>query len=303
MLDLEALRELLERHGADLRAPVRGFDIGGQTFDFQRRRTLMGVINLSPDSWYGESVRTGEAEAVQRGIALAAGGADLVDLGAESTLPHAARVAPAEQRARMVPVVEALAARGVIVSVESYHPEVLEAAALAGARVFNLTSMRAERDVLKLARRFDAAVVFCYVQGAAAHDGGDFAFSADMMGEMADYFGERTALAASLGVTRCILDPGLGFYYANLSDGALRVNHQIETLLHTFRLNRLGFPTMNVLPHASEIFGETHRRAAEPFFAVLALLAGTHIVRTHEIDVVARVRDAMAAYGAPGPGR
>jgi len=303
MLDLQSIGDILARYGEDLKRPVRNFSIGGHAFDFNRRRALVGVINLSPDSWYSESICTSTDQAVARGLALAAAGAEMVDIGAESTLPEAARVSPTDQIEAVVPVVQALAGQGVLVSVESYHPQVLEAAALAGARVFNLTGAREEGEVLRLAARFDAAVIFCYLQGDTPRDVGRYDFAEDMMGEMEAHFRERTAQAEKQGVPRCILDPGLGFYYRNLRDGALRVNHQINIFLHTFRLNRLGYPTMNVLPHAPEIFGPAHRRAAEPFFAVLALLAGSHLIRTHELEAVARVREVMALYGGTGDGR
>lgn len=296
MLDLGTISEILARYGDDMNRPVRNFEMGGRPFDFNRRRALAGVINLSPDSWYAESVCATTEEAVARGIVLAGEGAHLVDIGAESTLPEAARVSPAAQIGRIVPVVRQLAAREVLVSVESYHPEVLQAAAEAGARVFNLTGMREVDGVLGLAAHYEAAVIFCYVQGETPRDVGSYRFAEDMVGEMEAYFARRTAQAEAAGVSRCILDPGLGFYYRNLEDGGLRVNHQLNVFLHTSRLNRLGYPTMNVLPHAPEIFGSDHRRAAEPFFAVLALLAGTHIVRTHELETVARIRQVMAAY-------
>ncbi len=296
MLDLGPLRALLARHGAAWDAPVPGFEIGGRPFDFARQRYLMGVINLSPDSWYRESVCHDEGEAIARGRLLTAQGADLVDIGAESTLPHAARVPPAEQIARVVPVVRRLAAEGVLVSVESYHPEVLEAAALAGAAVFNLTGIHAEAEVLRLARHFGTAVVHCYVQAETVRAATDFTFAEDMAEVQTAYFRERLAQARTAGVTRNILDPGLGFYYRNLEDGALRVNHQLQTFLNTFRLRPLGCPTLNILPHAPEIFGPEHRRAAEPFFAVLALLGGTHIVRTHELEAVHRVRATLERF-------
>jgi dihydropteroate synthase len=300
MLDFKILRDLLARDGAALDAPVRNFDIGGRPFDFNRRRALMGVINLSPDSWYQESVCHSEGEAIARGLELSRLGADLVDLGAESTLPTAARVSPADQVTLLVPVVRALAAQGVLVSVESYHPQVIEAAARAGARVFNLTGLAEEAEMLKLARRFDAAVVYCYVQGRDVRQVGDFEFAEDMTAELEGYFRECAGRAARVGVSRCILDPGLGFYYRNLEDGALRVNHQLRTFLNAFRLRPLGFPVLNILPHAPELFGSEQRRAAEPFFAVLALLGGTHIVRTHELATVARIRDALESYRAGG---
>jgi dihydropteroate synthase len=304
MLDFKAVRELIRRHGAALDASVRSFDIGGRPFDFNRRRALVGVINLSPDSWYQESVCRTEGEAIQRGIDLVAQGADLVDIGAESTLPNAARVSPAEQAQRIVPVVRALAAQGILCSVESYDPGVLEAAAQAGARVFNLTGFAAEDEVLRLAARFEAAVILCYVQGRHVRHVGNFEFADDVTEEQEQYFREHAARAESLGVHRLIVDPGLGFYYRNLEDGALRVNYQIHTFLNAFRWNRLGYPVMNILPHAPEIFGAEYRRAAEPFFAVLALLGGTHLVRTHEMPAVARVRAALDAYvGTPMPGQ
>ncbi|HKI99267.1 MAG TPA: dihydropteroate synthase [bacterium] len=296
MLDFAALHELLARHGDAWDASVPGFTIRGRPFDFAHRRYLMGVINLSPDSWYRESVCKSEGEAITRGRMLAAQGADLVDIGAESTLPDAERVGPAGQIARLLPVVRRLAAEGVLVSVESYHPEVLEAAAQAGAAVFNLTGTREEVEVYKLAQRFEAAVVHCYVQGETVRAADDFTFSADMAATLTDYFRERIARARAAGVTRNIVDPGLGFYYRNLEDGDLRVAYQLQTFLHTFRLRPLGCPTLNILPHAPELFGEENRRAAEPFFAVLALLGGTHIVRTHELDTVARIRAALERY-------
>jgi len=299
MLDFKMIRELLSAHGSALDCPVRGFDIAGRSFDFNRRRALMGVINLSPDSWYQESVCRTEGEAIQRGLNLAAEGADLVDLGAESTLPNAARVSAQEQVDRIVPVVRALVARDVICSVESYDLRVIEAAALAGARVFNLTGFTEEDEVLRLATRFEAAVILCYVQGRHVRQVGNFEFAPDVTAEQEQYFREHIDRAEGLGVRRLIVDPGLGFYYRNLEDGALRVNYQIHTFLNAFRWNKLGHPVMNILPHAPEIFGPEYRRSAEPFFAVLALLGGTHVVRTHEMPAVARVRAALDAYVGP----
>jgi dihydropteroate synthase len=224
-----------------------------------------------------------------------------VDIGAESTLPNAARVSPRTQIERIVPVVRALSTRGVICSVEAYEAQVLEAAAQAGARVFNLTGRAEEGDVFRLAVRFEAAVILCYVQGAHVRQVGDISLSGNVTDEQEQYFRAYAARAENFGVRRLIVDPGLGFYYRNLEDGALRVNYQIHTFLNAFRWNRLGYPVMNILPHAPEIFGPELRRAAEPFFAVLALLGGTHLVRTHELPVVTRIRKALDAYvGQPG---
>ena len=81
-----------------------------------------------------------------------------------------------------------------------------------------------------------------------------------------------------------------------MQDSRLRINYQLNTFLNCFRLHTLGYPTFNILPHAPEIFLEDERRSAEPFFSVLALLGGTHVIRSHEIRTVHRVRQIMALY-------
>lgn len=296
MLDYRVLREVLRRYGEALETPVRTFSIGGRLFDFNRRRYLVGVINLSPDSWYRESICLTLAEAVARAEQLCADGADLIDLGAESTLPEARRADVQQQLDRLLPVVEALKARGMLVSVESYYPEVLAACAQAGADVFNLTGLRDCEEVFKLAVQYDVAVVLCYVQGETVREVSEFQFSEDMIAAITDYFRDLTARAARLGLTKCFLDPGLGFYYANLQDSRQRVNYQLHTFVHCFRLHPLGYPIFNILPHAPEIFREDERRAAEPFFSVLALLGGTHVLRTHEVRTVHRIRQVLDLY-------
>ncbi len=296
MLDFQALNALLEQYRGSIGQPVRTFRIGDRFFDFNRSRYLVGVINLSTDSWYRESVCATADEAIARGEMLAADGADLIDIGAESTLPHARRQDVRQQLDRLLPVVVALKARNLLVSVESYYPEVLKTCAEAGADVFNLTGMRDDDAVFELAAQYNVAVILCYVQGETVRDVSSFRFHEDMTVELLHYFRELTAKAERFGVSKCIIDPGLGFYYKNLQDSDLRINYQMNTFLHCFRLHELGYPTFNILPHAPEIFLEDERRSAEPFFGVLAMLGGTHIIRSHEIRTVHRVRQVMDLY-------
>jgi dihydropteroate synthase len=98
------------------------------------------------------------------------------------------------------------------------------------------------------------------------------------------------------GVEKIIIDPGLGFYYRNLQDSAVRVRHQMNVFLNTFRLRALGFPICHALPHAFEYFGE-EVRCAEPFFAVLAALGKTDLFRTHEVPRIKAVLDTLGVYG------
>ena len=109
-------------------------------------------------------------------------------------------------------------------------------------------------------------------------------------------------MAAREGLKKILVDPGLGFYYRNLQDGAVRVRHQMMTFLQTFRLRALGFPVCHALPHAFEYFGE-EVRCAEPFFAVLAALGKTDLFRTHEVPRIKAVLEALKVFQAPPPGR
>lgn len=302
MLSLTHLAELADRYRGALDARVPPMTLRGRTLPFGRRPVLMGVINLSADSWYRESVCLTTASAVRRGRVLIAQGADLVDVGAESTLAHAARVDEGLQQSRLLPVIRELAGAGVLVSVETYSAIVARAALEAGARVINLTGTAEAEAVYDLVASYDAAVILCYVQGPHVRAVGDFTFPPDVVGAMVDWFARELDRARQRGVDKIILDPGLGFYYRNLQDSAFRVRHQMEVFLQTFRLRRLGCPVCHALPHAFEYFGE-EVRCAEPFFAVLAALGQTDLFRTHEVPRVRAVLDTLAVYsGSAGDG-
>ena len=295
MLTLENLAGLLEANRAAAARRVREFSIAGKPFAFNSRPVLMGVLNLSPDSWYRESVCLTAESAVRRGKVLQAQGADLLDVGAESTLAHAARLDAGAQQSKLLPVIRELRAAGLLVSVETYQPATARACLEAGANVLNLTGTEHAEELFRLAAAHDAAAVICYVQGKNVREVGDFDLRADPLPPMQDYFARQIEIALRQGVERIILDPGLGFYYRNLQDSAVRVRHQMKVFLNTFRLRALGFPVCHALPHAFEYFGE-EVRCAEPFFATLAALGKTDVFRTHELPRVKAVLETMGVF-------
>jgi len=295
VLNLEQLAELLEKNRAAASARVKEFSIGGREFNFNSQPAVMGVVNLSPDSWYRESVCLTVAAAIQRGKVLAAQGADIVDVGAESTLAHAARVSGSAQNSRLLPVIKGLRAADILVSVETYSPAVAHACLEAGANILNLTGSAASGKIFKMAAAHDAAVIICYVAGRNVREVGDFDLSADPIPMMRDYFSRHIEIAQRGGLEKIFLDPGLGFYYRNLQDSAVRVRHQMNVFLNTFRLRALGFPICHALPHAFEFFRE-EVRCAEPFFAVLAALGRTDLFRTHEVPRIKAVLDTMKVF-------
>jgi dihydropteroate synthase len=291
MLDLATLAALHETYRESAALPVADFALGPHRFDFEKQSYLMGVVNLSTDSWYRESVVLSADAAITRGRVLREQGAAIIDVGAESSLAHAARIDGATQSSVLVPVVKELASTGICVSVETYHPSVTTACLKAGARVLNLTGTTQTEEIFREAADFEAGVIICFVQGDNVREVGDLDLGKDPVGTLYEFFARQIEAATAAGVSRIWIDPGLGFYYRNLQDSGARVRHQLQIFLNSFRLRGLGWPICHALPHAFECF-EEEVRVAEPFFAVPALLGQASLLRTHE---VAKVRGVLRA--------
>lgn len=300
MIDLTALAQLAQRYESDLSAPIEPLRIGTRTIDTDETSVLMSVVNLSRDSSYRESIAVSTESAVRKARMQTAAGADLVDVGAESTRATAARADLAEQQALLTPVVEQLTADGIPVSVEAYQEPVARAGLAAGACLLNLTGSDDDDRMFTLAAEHSATVVLCHVLGPNARALTGDAVDTDPVPRMLDTFGQRIDRARALGVTSVAIDPGLGFGF-HLDDQRARARHQATALLHTFRLRRLGVPICHALPHAFDIF-EDQYRSGEGFFAVLAHLGGTGVYRTHEVPLVRSVLDALRFFAAePDP--
>lgn len=297
MLTLIALAELVEQHRDALALPVAPLRIGAESFDTDVQPVLMGTVNLSRDSTYRESIAVSPQSAIRKAQVMAAAGAHLVDIGAESSTARAGRVDAVGQAAALEPVIKALAADGVAVSAETYEPEVARAALTAGASVINLTGREHEHAIFDAVADHSATVIMCFVPGANVREITDAGAGDDPVPMLLDHFATRIEVARRHGVDRIVIDPGLGFYYRDLVDPTTRVRFQARSLLHTFRLRELGLPVCHALPHAFDLFEEEFR-TAEAFFAVLARLGGAGVLRTHEVPRVRAIVRAMTELHA-----
>jgi len=298
MISLSALAALHSEYADDLALPVEPVTVGGVTIG-AADPVLMGTVNLSRDSTYRESVAVSTESAIRKARTQVAQGAQVVDLGAESSTARARRVDGIQQRARLLPVVEALAAE-CVVSVETYQPVVVRGALAAGARIINLTGRDGEDEMLGCVASYGAAVVLCFCEPGDVRSPQEHPLTTDALQYLLDHFGPRVEHARSLGVERVVVDPGLGFYYGNLVEPAVRVRHQAAVLAQCFRLRSLGVPVCNALPHAFDLFEDEFRKA-EGFFAVLARLGGTDLFRTHEVAHVRAVLTAMQTLDVEEP--
>ena len=295
MLQLEQLAELLTEHPDAIGSEVRNFALGESEFYWAEHPAIMGVVNMSPGSWYRESVCLTPESAIERGFILYAQGANVIDVGAESTLANTERVDSGRQKEQLVPVVNELSKAGIPVSVETYQPDVTQACLEAGATVLNLTGTERGPEMYEMVAGHDAAVIICFVQGGNVREVGDYRLTDDPIPMLREYFAKEIETATNAGVEKIFIDPGLGFYYANLQDSEVRIRHQMKVFLNSFRLRTLGYPICNALPHAFEFFKD-EVRTAEPFFASLAALGKTDLFRTHEVGKVKAVIETLAIY-------
>lgn len=289
MLSLQDLAALATAHSADLAQEVPRIRIGDAVYDGP---VLMGTVNLSRDSTYRESIAISTESALRKSRVLAAEGATVIDIGAESSTAKAARVGAQEQIGALVPVIAPLASEGIVVSTETYEPTVVQAALTAGTQVLNMTGVEHEDAMLDLAAGAGATVVMCFSGGANVREITDLTLEGDPIPDLLAHFEPRLERARTRGVENVIIDPGMGFFYGNLTDPLTRARHQARVLLQCFRLRPLGVPICNALPHAFDLFEEQFR-TAEGFYAVLTLLGGTSMLRTHEVAQVRAVVRAM----------
>lgn len=276
-----------------LAAPVAPFRLGGEVFDTDERVLIQAVVNLSQDSTYRTSIAPDAASAVRKALIAVAEGADVVDLGAESTNERAGRVSADDQLRTLEPVVRELRTAGVVTSVESYYPQVVEQLVAAGAGVINLTGAADDDAMFTIAAEAGAALILCFVPGSDVRQQWALPPGPAGLAEVVAHLRPRLERALELGVTSVAVDPGIGFSYSNLSDPRRRLAAQSQYLLFGGMLRQLGYPVLQSLPNAFSVFQE-HYRAAEGYFAFLAMLGRAGLLRVHEVGHVRAVREAMA---------
>jgi dihydropteroate synthase len=192
----------------------RTWKIDGNIVDLSERGMIMGVLNVTPDSFSDGGKFFDTERAIARGCQLAADGADILDIGGESTRPGADPVSAVEELKRVLPVIENLRAKvGIPISIDTSKAEVAEAALDTGASIINdVTAGRGDKDMFALAAKRNAALVLMHMQGEPRTMQKDPQYS-DVVQEVADFFRQRYARALECGVDPMAMafDPGIGF--------------------------------------------------------------------------------------------
>ena len=277
-------------------------DCNGRPLALDRPR-VMGIVNVTPDSFSDGGQHASTEAAIAHGLALAEEGADILDVGGESTRPGSQEVALDEELARVIPVIEGLRGRCALpISVDTSKPEVMRAAVAAGAGMINDVWALRREGAIEAASELAVPVCLMHMQGEPATMQDDPRYD-DVVAEVHGFFNQRLFACQMAGIDRkrLLVDPGFGF--------GKTLEHNLQLLRQLSRLVELGVPVLAGLSRKGMI-GQVTGRALEQRevgSAVAALIAvqnGAMLVRAHDVGATVDALKLWAAVSAqPAPAR
>jgi dihydropteroate synthase len=306
--------------------PFTPLSLPSRTFQWGERTYLMGILNLTPDSFSGDGLiaastpaprSTGEwvREAVDQARRFVAAGVDILDVGGESTRPGAAQVSVEDELERVLPVIRLLAEEfDTPISIDTYKAQVAEAALRAGAQLVNdVWGLHADPGLAEVVARFDAPLILMHNRSSWAHAeikerlGGRYVGIPyqDLLEDIRAELLESVALALAAGIpaNHLILDPGIGF--------GKSVEQNLELLDRLGEIRALGYPVL-LGPSRKSFIGYTldlppdQRLEGTAAAVAIGIARGADIVRVHDVEFMARVArmaDAIVRRAPPGQAR
>ena len=259
---------------------------GAYEFD-ERMPIIMGILNVTPDSFSDGGQHADVESALSHGRAMLAQGAHIIDVGGESTRPGSAPITPEEELARVIDVVKALAAENACVSIDTRHASVARAAVEAGASIINDVSGFRDLAMVQVACDCDAGLVVMHMKGEPATMQDDPVYD-DVVAEVRDYLRDRAAELQEAGVAgdRICIDPGPGF--------GKTPSQTLEMVRNYHEFARLGYPVMCAVSRKSfigwayRIDDPKQRDDASAAEALMACELGATVVRTHNVEATAK---------------
>jgi dihydropteroate synthase len=271
--------------------------LAGRRFDFSRQVAVMAIVNRTPDSFYDKGKTFGLDQATTAAYAAVADGADWIDIGG---VPFArgTQITTADEIDRVVPVIEALRGQaGIVISVDTFRPEVARQSIAAGAHVINDTSGLRDAAMAQIVAGSDASLIITH---SLAPPRGNRPSYGDVVVEVADFLRDRVAFAIGCGVPaeRIIIDPGF-----DLDKNTL---HSLTLIRRLDEIAAIGLPLLAAVSNKDfigETLGDPSRRLEGSLAAATAcILQGARIVRVHEVAaIVAAVRLTEAILGFRQP--
>jgi dihydropteroate synthase len=278
-------------------ARAQRWQLRTRTLEFPRRPLVMGIVNVTPDSFSDGGQFLNGTAAVAHALQLASEGADLLDIGGESTRPYSEPVTADEELQRVLPVIHAIAAQVMVpISIDTSKATVARAAIEAGAEIVNdITGLTGDPAMIDLAMETGVGVCAMHIQGTPQTMQDNPTYY-EVTREVRNYLRERRDALLSAGVSsdRICLDPGIGFGKTH--------EHNITLMRHCYEFHELGCPLL--VGHSRKVFlgkligdKEADRTNATVGAALALAVQGVQIVRVHDVRPV---RDALIAFDATG---
>ncbi len=272
-----------------------------RTISFRSSPRLMGIINVTPDSFSDGGTTFDPAAAVEHGLRLAEAGADLLDIGGESTRPGAARVEAREELRRVLPVVRALSEKATVpISIDTSKAAVAREALAAGAEVVNdVTACRGDPAMIPLLAETGCGICLMHMQGTPATMQQKPTY-ANVLDDVFAFLRDRRDAAEAAGIARSkiALDPGIGF--------GKTLQHNLELVRHARRFHRLGCPVL--VGHSRKRFigavlgaGAQDRTSGTSGAALALARHGVQVLRVHDVAAVAEALRLFEACGGLAP--
>jgi dihydropteroate synthase len=261
---------------------------GNKKLDLSSRTHIMGILNVTPDSFSDGGEFYQPEQAIERGIQMAEEGADIIDIGAESTRPGAEPISTEEELQRLVPVLEGLLKKvDVPISIDTYKSSVAEMALKAGAHIINdISGLRFDPQMKDIVAKYRVPVVIMHIKGEPRNMQQNPYYD-DLIGEIYGYFDESIRIAEGAGIKRenIIVDPGIGF--------GKRLMNNYEILRRLYEFQGLGCPIL-IGPSRKSFIGKVldlppDQRLEGTIAAVaIGIQNGAHIVRVHDVKEISR---------------
>lgn len=273
------------------------WDLGKRKLTLSGRPLVMGILNLTPDSFSDGGRFQSRSQAVDAALQMAADGADIIDIGGESTRPYSDPVASQEELDRVLPVIEALAGRVPIpISIDTSKAVVAEAAVAVAAEIINdVTALQGDTSMLEVVRSTGAGVCLMHMRGTPQTMQDDPVYD-DVVDQVCQFLVSRRehCIAAGIEPAKICLDPGIGFGKTH--------EHNLQLLRATRRLVKIGAPLL--IGHSRKGFiahvlddKQADRDAGTLGVSLAVAAAGAHVLRVHDVKHTVEALKLFAAAG------
>jgi dihydropteroate synthase len=266
----------------------------GGSFDFSKKTYIMGILNVTPDSFSDGGRYYSSKDAVERGLVMSDEGADMIDVGGESSRPGSLPVSAEEEMRRVLPVVEKLSGRLKIpISIDTCKASVAERSLETGARMINdISALRFDHDMGRVAAHFQVPVVLMHMRGYPANMQDNVVYYS-LVSEITEFLKERIEEAERMGISsgRIIIDPGIGFG-KSVIEGNLAIIKQLSLLQSLNKPILIGPSRKSFIGKILDEDGEA-RDEGTAIITAIAINNGANIIRVHDVKRLKKVVKIM----------